>query len=323
MAEFIKRGDSIKVKPQGLDYDLISGKVYDLNWDRMYDTYILTENGELNLPKKIYELKKDVTFKKRVLNYFSNSSTQTTGIMLAGTKGTGKTLLAKVLAKDSELPIIVVNSNYPSSRLNAFFKEFQTPVCILFDEVEKNWDTNRMLEFLDGVQATAKKLVIMTCNNLNKVSEYMQDRCSRVRYLRKYTEYDNIELIASIVKDYNVKNPEKVADFIIRNIRLLSIDNVISFLNEVLLLQDDEDYTLETILEDMNISSRIVKDTVSIENIIIKELAKINNKTEKEIKSTLQSNLNYENNNSNNECNDDEENNAEQCCDSDDDDDIF
>ena len=294
MTEFIKSGKNIRVKPQGFDYELGAGKVYDLNWDRWNDTYIFSEDGELNLPKKIYELKKDVIFKNRVLKYFNNAAGQTTGVMLAGTKGTGKTLLAKIIAKESNLPIVVVNSSYPASKLNTFFKEFQTPVCILFDEVEKNWDTTKMLEFLDGVQATAKKLVIMTCNDLREVSSYMQDRCSRVRYLRKYTDRDNIELISSIVADYKVNDPLKTTDFIIRNMRLLSIDNVISFLNEVVLFQDDENMTLENILEDMNISSRNTKTEESYEMIIAKELSKINGLPIDEILKTIASEANEE-----------------------------
>lgn len=259
-AKFIKTSDGIRVKPEGLDYDLIPSKVYDLNWDRYRETYIFTENGELNLPKKVYELKKDKIFKKRVLTYFENASTQTTGIMLAGTKGTGKTVLAKVLAYESKLPIIVVSSSFPASKLNSFFKEFNEPVCVIFDEVEKNWNTNQMLEFLDGVQSTSKKLVIMTCNELHHVSEYMQDRCSRIRYLRTYTPSDNIELIASIVTDMGIRDAVKVSEFVIKNIKLLSIDNVISFLNEVKLFEDDADLTLEDLIDIMNISTRLKKE---------------------------------------------------------------
>ena len=278
-AQFIKQGNNIRVKPGGLDYDLISGKVYDLHWDDWKSTYIFSENGELNLPKKVYELKKDVIFKKRVLKYFEDAPTQTTGIMLAGTKGTGKTVLAKVLAKESKLPIIVVGSDYPARKLNDFFKEFNVPVCVIFDEVEKNWNTNQMLEFLDGIQATAKKLVIMTCNNLDMVSEYMQDRCSRIRYLRRYTPSDNIEIIASVVADSGVRNVAKVTEFIIKNIKLLSIDNIISFINEVKLLEDDETITLEDIIEIMNISTRLVSKEKSDEERIAQTIADVTGKT--------------------------------------------
>lgn len=89
VSEFIKVGNNIVVKPVGADYDLIPGKVYDLNWDRYNDRYLFSENGELNLPKKVYELKKDTSFKNRILTYFKTANTQTTGVMLAGIKGTG------------------------------------------------------------------------------------------------------------------------------------------------------------------------------------------------------------------------------------------
>lgn len=48
-AEFIKVGNRILPKPQGADYDLINGKVYDLKWDDWNSEAIFSENGELNL----------------------------------------------------------------------------------------------------------------------------------------------------------------------------------------------------------------------------------------------------------------------------------
>lgn len=276
MTKFIKAGKNIRVKPQGFDYDLINGQVYDLAWDNWNGTYIFSEDGNLNLPKKVYELKKDASFKKRVLTAFEKSKNQTTGVMLAGDKGTGKTILAKVIAKESNLPIIVVNSEYPAAKLNMFFKEFDTPVCIIFDEIEKNWNTEKMLEFLDGVQATAKKLVLMTCNSIDNVSQYMKDRCSRVRYLRRYSSNDNLELISTLVADSGIakEKVEETTAFIISNIKYLSIDNVLSFLSEVLFMED-EDFSLEEILEDMNISSRKQKQAEPLEKRMANELSVI------------------------------------------------
>ena len=253
MTEFIKIGKNIVIKPQGADYSLEAGKVYDLSWDRYNGNYIFTENGDLNLPAKVYNLKKDESFKKRVLTYFNSSGNQTTGVMLAGVKGTGKTVLAKVMAKESGLPIIVIDSGYPASQLNKFFKGFKTPVCVIFDEIEKKWDTNNMLDFLDGIEATAKKLVLMTCNKLSLVSEYMQDRCSRVRYIRKYGARDNEELIRSFVEDNGIKNVDEVTNYITSKMCILSIDNVLAFIKEVKLMENDN-ITLDEIIEDMNIS---------------------------------------------------------------------
>ena len=250
--EFIKIGDRLVIKPNGADYDLIPGKVYDLSYDRYSGDDVFKENGELSLPSKVYTSKKDEFFKKRVLTYFNNAFTDTTGVMLAGTKGTGKTITAKVLAKESNLPIIIVDPQYPEYRLIKYFKQISTPVCILFDEVDKSFDTEKMLNFLDGLQKTSKKLVIMTCNNLHKVSEYLQDRCSRIRYLRKYTTDDNLEFLDVLIKDMGIKNVEEVSKFCRENIKLLSMDNIVAFLNEVKMLED-EDISLDEIISVMNI----------------------------------------------------------------------
>lgn len=111
--------------------------------------------------------------------------------MLSGIKGTGKTVMAKVIAKNSNLPIIVVDEDYPTGRINDFFRKFETPVTIIFDEVDKHWDTEDLLGWLDGVQTNAKKLVLFTCNNEDRVNDYLKDRCSRVRYIRHFEANDN------------------------------------------------------------------------------------------------------------------------------------
>lgn len=260
--EFIKIGEQIIAKPKGADYDLIPGKVYDLSWNRWEDSPIFKENGELNLPKKIYSTKTDDVFKKRIITYFNKANTNTTGVMLAGTKGTGKTVMAKILAKESGLPIIVVNPDYPEDKLIKFFKSFTTPVCVLFDEVEKNFKTERMLDFLDGVEKTAQKLVIMTCNDLSQVSQYMQDRCSRVRYLRRYSPDENAAFLPMLADDFGIKNKEEVIKFCKENIKLLSMDNIVSFMSEVKMLED-EDISLQEIINIMNISTENIPTKVS------------------------------------------------------------
>lgn len=264
-AEFIKVGDRILPKPQGVDYDLINGKVYDLKWNDWSSETIFSENGELNLPSKIYELEEDVKFKTRVLNNFTKYD-RSVGVMLAGTKGTGKTMLAKIIAKESNLPIIIVDSDYPASQLTKFFKQFTTPVCIIFDEVEKNFNTQKMLDFLDGVEKTTKKLVLMTCNELSAVSEYLQDRCSRIRYVRKYTPTYNLAFLPILIESKNIKNSEEVCKFVKERFKLPSIDNMNAFLNEVKDLED-ENISLDEIVKYMNINVKEASsDIITEEN---------------------------------------------------------
>lgn len=257
MAEFIKIGNEITVKPklEGISYELINNKVYDLEYDRMQGRSYLKENGDLNMPKKLYELEEDNKFIKRVLNYFnSENSGKTTGILLAGTKGTGKTMLSKRIALESNLPIIIVANDYPANKLTSFFKHFTTPVVVMFDEIEKNsywWETKDLLGFLDGVEATSKKLVLMTCNKTDKIDDNFFDRCSRVRYFKEYEANSNSVFVRYMAEDKGVKNIDEVVNFIIEHMEVKSFDNISAFLDEVVLF---EDIPLDKLAKDMNLS---------------------------------------------------------------------
>ena len=89
MSEFIKLGDRIVAKPKGSDYDLIPGQTYSLEWDSWSDKAIIKENGEFNMPTKIYESNDSKFLKERVMKYFNSTSDQNVGVMFAGEKGCG------------------------------------------------------------------------------------------------------------------------------------------------------------------------------------------------------------------------------------------
>lgn len=250
--EFIKVGKKIINKPEGLDYELIDGKVYNLKYDRYEGYSFFEEDGSLNLPSKLYFTKEDENFINRVVTYHKKTTKQTTGVMLEGTKGTGKTVIAKTIAQRSGLPIIVVDVNYPTGRLNDFFTKFKTNVAIIFDEVDKNWDTKDLLTWLDGVQCTAKKLALFTCNDVRKTNEFLQDRCSRIRYSRHFEANDNARFLKDIIKDKGIEDIDGTYEFIVNNFELLSIDNINSFLDEKILFPEFEN---DDLLRDMNIST--------------------------------------------------------------------
>lgn len=265
MFEFIIEDNQIKPKKQGTDYELIPGKVYNLLQDKYSGDPYLEEDGSLNMPKKLYNTSEDTSFIDRVITSYHKTSKLTTGIMLGGTKGTGKTVMAKQIAIKSELPIIVVNEKFRSNRVHDFFKMFTTPVCIIFDEIDKNqhyWDTEELLGFLDGVQATAKKLVLMTCNNISKINEHFIDRCSRIKYYRKFEASENERFLKSIIEDKGIIDTnDELYNYIVSTFKLLSIDNVLSFIDEYLMFPD---LTKDQICKDMNI---VTKSAVTSEVI--------------------------------------------------------
>lgn len=293
--EFVKQGNRILSKPQGFDYSLIDDKVYNLMWDNWSDTAYLEEDGELNMPPKLYTTPEDDFFVKRVLHQYISTTKLTTGVVLAGTKGTGKTVMAKIIAEKSGLPIIVVNEKFPERAIKDFFIKFKTPVCVILDEVEKNWNTERLLSWLDGVQSTAKKLVLMTCNEYEQINEYLKDRCSRIRYLRKFEASDNVKFIKSIIADKGIVDEDgRLYEFIKTTFTTLSIDNILSFLDEVLLFPE---LSFEQVLQDMNIvSTSFVKSNEDVkgqckESSTTKGIAGVKKQTDSEFYRRIQSTI--------------------------------
>lgn len=257
--EFIKDKDQIIPMPKGLAYDLIGGKVYRLKSIKsMFSrTDMLIEDGELSVPNKVYYSKDEELIVKRVIRYHKETKKNTTGVMFYGKQGCGKTLLSKIIAKESGLPIIVVDPSFSTSNLMNFFTRFNTEVVVLFDELDKHcgkedyWDTTDMLEFLDGVQETGKKLVIFTCNSDKVVNDFMKDRCGRIRY---YKQFDTLshDMIVNIVKD-NIDDKDKVdnvVSFIENKLKIPSYDNVTAICKEV---NDWPDYSVEELIKDLNV----------------------------------------------------------------------
>lgn len=136
-----------------------------------------------------------------------------------------------------------------------FFCKFSHPVAVIFDEVDKHWDTEDLLGWLDGVQTNAKKLVLFTCNNEDRVNSYLKDRCSRVRYNRHFEANDNARFLKEILKDKGIaeNDIEETYDFVVSNFNLLSIDNILSFIDEKLMFSE---LSNKDILKDMNIVNK-------------------------------------------------------------------
>lgn len=268
MSELIKIGKQIIPKTVGLDYDLENGKIYDLKMEDYTGVLYLEENGTFNLPKKIYHEQSDVDFINRIITYFNATDKNTTGVLLNGVKGTGKTVMAKQIALKSELPIIIPHSSFPSRAFIDFFKKLTTPVVILIDEIEKTRDTEKILTFLDGVEMTCKKLVIMTSNESSKINENLFDRPSRVRYYREF-ENNNSEYIKEILHDQGFEDADdKIYNFITTYFKTISIDNIMTLIEEIKLFGNDN---LEVLIKDMNIFP-----DVDIPNLKIPKTSKSN-----------------------------------------------
>lgn len=250
---FIKQGDNIIPKPQGLDYELKAGKVYSLLPDRFGDDLFLREDENFVMPEKYYQNDADKRFIDKVIATFKRTEKKTTGVMLSGIKGSGKTLMAKHIASNSDVPIIVVDKSVRASEIERFFSKISIDTCVIFDELDKYWSTSYLLGFFDGVKPTGKKLVICTCNDEDEVSDYLNDRCSRIRYKRVFECLD-IEAVIGILKNHmDEEKAIEVASYISDSIQTISYDNIIVLAEEI---KNNPNASLEEIIEDLNIAKK-------------------------------------------------------------------
>ena len=251
---FIQNNGHIIPKPEGMDYSIVPGKVYSLVRLKGEDIECLEEDKDFEFPTTYYLNKKDYKFIDKCISTYNKTEKMTTGVLLSGLKGSGKTLLAKKIAVESGLPIVVIDKNVYAEDIETFFSKVDTDICVILDEVDKYWNTRYLLGFLDGVKPTCKKLVICTCNNEKEINEYLNDRCSRIRYKKTFLGLDKktvAGIINDIVGDKNKANA--AAEYFCTNVSTISHDNVIIFGEEI---KNNPDDSFDDIMEFLNISKK-------------------------------------------------------------------
>lgn len=257
---FVKIGNKVSFKPniEGLDYSLEANKVYTVEIDRYSDDITLNVAPDLSLPEKVYTTEENTKFENKVINHFNKITDGTVGVMLSGLKGTGKTVMVKNIALKSNLPIILIDNSFSPRMLVKLFNKFEnTEICVIFDEIDKlgkDYDDDYLLRILDGINSSGKKLVLCTCNDVENINEYLMDRCSRIRYWKEFNEMSPSTIQTILEDKLNDKEEAKpLTDFIVENFKVISFDNIASFVDEVNEYPED---TFEDLFEDMNLSKR-------------------------------------------------------------------
>lgn len=167
-------------------YDQLPPKTYRVDYDPETRIFSLLEAHDFEIPEtKIYGQHLDKV--KKVLNSMDKMN-RNLGVILSGDKGIGKSLFSKCLglkARKKGIPVILVNEYHEG--IANFLEEIEQTVMILFDEYDKTFDEKKhncqaeMLSLFDGVSA-GKKLFVITCNEIQSLSEYLINRPGRFHY---------------------------------------------------------------------------------------------------------------------------------------------
>ena len=195
MSYFLKSGNTFRVSSkEAMDlHDMLPAGNYVVKEMPMDGPLYLEMIDSFEIKGKRYgDLNKNTD---RILNTFM-SRPAATGVMLAGEKGSGKSLLAKNLAIEAgvrhDIPTIVINAPWVGDKFNSFIQSIEQPVVVLFDEFEKVYDEQdqeKALTLLDGV-FPSKKLFVLTCNDKWRIDQHMRNRPGRLFYMLDYKGLD-------------------------------------------------------------------------------------------------------------------------------------
>lgn len=213
MTHYIKKGNIFRLQDkESLDLrERLPVGTYTVGFDSCAGQYYLETMESFEIKHKLYG---DTTrHSGRILQTFLDRTNASTGVLLTGCKGSGKTLLAKMISiqgYEKDIPTVVVNQEFCGEGFNTFMQQINQPVIVLFDEYEKVYkpqSQEKLLTLLDGVHPS-QKLFLLTCNDKWRVNENMRNRPGRIYYM---LDFDGLgpDFIREYCQD-NLKDKEHI-----------------------------------------------------------------------------------------------------------------
>lgn len=132
------------------------------------------------------------------------------GIMLSGSSGMGKTRSVQAIAKELNLPVIIITQPLSLDILMFVLDNVGTDVILFFDEFEKIYknqeDSEKLLTLFDGLKTKNRVLFAICFNEVRNVSSYFFNRPGRVIFHWEFHPL-TIAFAMTFIKDH-VKQTE-------------------------------------------------------------------------------------------------------------------
>lgn len=220
--KIVNFGDTYEVYTDEINtYDELPPAAYQVCFTKMRGFY-LTKYPFAAVNEKIYGKHREKADK--VLDRFKTFD-RNLGVILSGAKGIGKSICAKLIANNgikAGLPVILINDDFPG--LANFLTTIEQECIMLFDEFDKVFSSkgninnngeelaecncnnvadcssqNTLLTLFDGM-ASSKKIFVITCNNLNNISDFLVNRPGRFHFHFRF-DYPEKEEIREYMED--------------------------------------------------------------------------------------------------------------------------
>lgn len=252
---FVQRGRNVfNATDRGDEIPLIPTGTYTVQFNPMAGGFFLSRTEDLTLPSKVYG--STLPRADMILNTFIDRQNKTTGALLSGLKGSGKTLLSKAICSKAltiDVPVLILQQAFGGPAFEDWLNTITQPVVIFIDEFEKKYDDdekqNQLLSILDGT-GRGSKLWLATSNSAD-VSTYLLNRPSRFFYHIPFTKMEE-DLLVGYCAD-NLQNPKKLP--LIKALWQLSKDMSFDILQSV--VEEQNRYPEKpflNLLDDMNVS---------------------------------------------------------------------